>query len=248
MNLQPREKQMISFLGIVVVGFVATVWVLREVDEYHTELNNARMDQLSSHISLEEVKKKVRHPSDSSMQIYISKQGFSFEYPDELTVRLEDGWVDLNHAVAYKNTDACDFRGSGKELDALQDFHARLKVYPGTIAEAATAHNPQFAKGNLNGDGLAIKPGFVDPYAAGPYKGFAVTESVEGCGTVTYYLTLPDGRTLVATRDLVGWLADVVNPEVRAKVLQVPGIINTSENTKIFDALLKSVQLSGAVN
>jgi hypothetical protein len=169
-------------------------------------------------------------------------QNISFTYPKTLSVIQKNNIITLSHTIKFANTDACDFKGTAKTSSTLTDFHTTIQLLNMTIASSAVTIDPTMATStNINGDVLLVSPGFIDTYNAGQWNGYMVTEGVEGCGQITYYIPLSSSRTLVIQKQMIGALSDVADPTNKAKILATPGAISTELSNTIFSSLLQSL-------
>ncbi|TSC60503.1 MAG: hypothetical protein LiPW15_381 [Parcubacteria group bacterium LiPW_15] len=154
-------------------------------------------------------------------KIYVDDTyGFSFEYPEKLALSVSGGAVILSHTIPFENRDGgCDMRGDSALSKTLNDFNVSMSVVPGAV-------NPPYrADGN---------------YSSGALNGVWSYMGAEGCGQTSYYFPFPGGKTLVVTKSEVQILSNNVTPEVRARVLAVPGVISYEESKVILDQILST--------
>ena len=110
-------------------------------------------------------------------------------------------------------------RGDSVLSKTLNDFSVSMSVLPGTV-------NPPYkADGN---------------YSSGVLNGVRSYMGAEGYGQTSYYFPFPGGKTLVITKSEVQILSNNVTPEVRAKVLAVPGVISYEESKALLDQILST--------
>ena len=160
-------------------------------------------------------------------KIYVDDtHGFSFEYPEKLTLSASGGATILSHTIPFENRDGgCDMRGDSALSKTLNDFVVSISVVPGTV-------NPPY---KVDGS-----------YSSGALSGVWSYMGAEGCGQTSYYFPFPGGKTLVVTRSEVQILSNNVTPEVRAKVLAVPGVITYEESKSILDQVLSTFKFVAA--
>jgi hypothetical protein len=165
----------------------------------------------------------------------------SFSYPKEITVSDEKGSILLHHAIAHEHQDACDFKGEGVLLKELTDFHMTFEVSEVNLKGTLEKRNETFLVDQLQGNGLVIEKGFIDPVEVGAYKGFEVHSGVEGCGNITYYVPVSEKKTIVIQRALVPELAPISADAEKNK--QLPGVIQPVQEEAWVQSILKSVKV-----
>ena len=79
----------------------------------------------------------------------------------------------------------------------------------------------------------------------GNLNGYKLNSGIEGCGTYTYYLALPDEIVIIITRpyspELVkGMLTD----EWHNKYISIEGVILPEEADRIFDGILETMTIA----
>jgi hypothetical protein len=173
-------------------------------------------------------------------------QSISFTYPAALSVSQKNNVITLHHQIAYSHSDACDFKGTSGTLPNLTDFHVTIQMFNGTVASTAAVVDPSLTtndktNNNFAGDVLKLNSGFIDSYNNGVWNGYTVTEGVEGCGRITYYLPVSTSRTLVIQKQLIGELSSVSG--MRMTILALPGIISPDQNTTILNAIIQSLSV-----
>lgn len=163
--------------------------------------------------------------SASGWKVYVDDAyGFSFEYPEKLTLSASGGATVLSHAIPFENRDGgCDMKGDSVLSKTLNDFVVSISVLPGTV-------NPPY---KVDGN-----------YSSGALSGVWSYMGAEGCGQTSYYFPFPGGKTLVITKSEIQILSNNVTPEVRAKVLAVPGVISYEESKVILDQILSTFKFS----
>lgn len=149
---------------------------------------------------------------------YRSEQyGFEFKYPEKLSLSSSGEVINLSHSIPFKNRDGgCDMKGDLQISETLNDFDLSIIVASGEV-------NPPYVD---------------DGYSRGILNGKSVYMGVEGCGQTIYYFPITGNRTLVVTKTEVQILSPAVIPEVREKVLSVPGVISYEESKAILDQIL----------
>lgn len=152
-------------------------------------------------------------------KVFRNQLGFSFNYPSMLELGQNSKQATLTHTIPYKNSGSCDMRGGSGTYDTLEDFHVSFEL-----------------------QNEIVKPSYVDgELEAGILKGVLAYEGAEGCGDYKYYFPVAGGRTLVVTRASVQPLSSVVTPEIRNKLLTVPGVISQEESDNLFRQVLASL-------
>lgn len=180
----------------------------------------------------------------SSIKTFISaNKDISFKYPAILSVLQKNNIITLHHQVNYSNHDACDFRGDKPISPTLTDFNVAIQEINKSLVDTILQIDPTIATSSFSGEDVIVSPGFIDRFSAGNYPGYNITEGVEGCGMITYYLPISTSKTLVIRKDMIGALSDVIDPTVRDKTLAVPGIISPGQSDAIFSSILQSLQV-----
>ncbi|NDB59343.1 hypothetical protein EB001_12970 [bacterium] len=151
------------------------------------------------------------------------KDGYTFEYPTKLSLSTSIDGVNLTHSIPFENTDGgCDMVGNAKVSKTLVDFNVSISIVPGQI-----------------------KPPYVDgTFSGGSLKGDWVYRGAEGCGQTVYYFPISGNRTLILTKHELQVLSPVVAPDVRNKVLAVPGVISYEESNKIIEEILSTLKFT----
>lgn len=152
-----------------------------------------------------------------------TKLGYSFQYPEKLSLSISDNVVNLSHSIPFENRDGgCDMMGDAELSKTLNDFGLSIKIVSGKA-----------------------KPPYVDgTYFKGELNGEWAYMGAEGCGVSDYYFPITGDRTLIVTKSEIQILSPVVTPEVRAKVLAVPGVITYEESKIILDQILSSFKFT----
>jgi hypothetical protein len=168
-----------------------------------------------------------------------SKIGLKFRYPAPLlTVSGQEGSVSLVHSVPYRHEDFCRLEEDAY-LSVVVDFDVSLTVLPTNLPEAFRQLQSDFiASRFLKDDQIETSPGFIDCVQIGSFRGYRVTEGVEGCGFRRFYFGIDEKRTMVVTWTKVGELSAVCR--YRDEVLAVPGVIDEGQAAKLFDGVISS--------
>lgn len=196
-------------LGIIVVAIIAIVGVY--------------LINKSSQVASPIVQDTTDAKEVSGSKTYTNtKDGYSFEYPDKLTLSTI-GEVRLSHTIPFENHDGgCDMKGDSKLSTTLTDFGLSFGV--------------------VSGD---KKPSYVDGnFSAGSLNGVWAYMGAEGCGQTVYYFPISGNRTLIVTKQELQVLSPVVAPDVRNKVLAVPGVISYEESNKIIKEILSTFKFT----
>ncbi len=159
----------------------------------------------------------------SNLKTYTNtKLGYSFLYPEKLSLATSGDTVNLSHNIPFENRDGgCDMMGEAELSKTLNDFGLSIKIVPGKA-------NPPYVDGT---------------YSKGELNGKWAYMGAEGCGVSDYYFPINGDRTLIITKSEIQILSPVVTPEVRAKVLAVPGVISYEESKTILDQILSSFKI-----
>lgn len=160
----------------------------------------------------------------ANWKTYTSTQyGFEFKYPEKLSLSVSSGIVNLLHSIPFENRDdGCDMKGDAELSKTLVDFGLLIKIVPGEV-------NPPYVDGTLT---------------KGVLKGKWAYMGAEGCGETNYYFPIAENKTLIVTKTEVQILSPIVTPEVRAKVLAVPGVISYEESKILLDQILSSFKFT----
>jgi hypothetical protein len=164
------------------------------------------------------------HRETSSLKTYTSsKDGYSFQYPGKLSLLDSNGIINLSHSIAFDNYDGgCDMKGDAVLSKTLGDFNLSINIVSGVV-------NPPYVDGN---------------YSKGILNGKWSYMGVEGCGQTSYYFPISGNRTLVITKAEVQMLSNVVAPDIKAKILAVPGVISYEEAKVILDQILSTFKFT----
>jgi len=167
-----------------------------------------------------------------------------FSYPTILTVTQKNNIITLHHEINFSNHPACDFKGDAGISPTLTDFNVTMRTFNVNIALSAQTFDPSLATSSENIDGtLDLSPGAIDPFNTGEFNGYMVTEGVEGCGYVTYYLPISNSRTLVIQKEMLGAFSSVADPSQMAKILATSGVISPDQSNSLFNAIIQSLQV-----
>jgi len=183
-----------------------------------------------------------RTPTDPTISRYSNSElGISFSYPNILAASTTDGTVTVHHDIAYENTGDCDMKGIDQTFPRLTDFEMTLRVFDTGLVKTMKTQSPYIPEENFINGEVVPSPGFIDPYTAGTFKGYAIYEGAEGCGQTAYYFPLGSSRTLLVTKASIQQLSTAASPETRTAILAVPGVISPEESDKIFSSIMKSI-------
>lgn len=172
-----------------------------------------------------------------------ANQDISFKYPDIFSATQKNNIITLHHQINYANHPACDFKGDAPNSPTLTDFNVTIQEINKPLVETVEQIDPTIATTSFSGEDLVVSVGFIDRTSLGSFPGYSITSSVEGCGFITYYLPISTSRTLVIKKDMIGALADIVDPAVRQKILAVPAVISPDQSTAIFNSIMQSFQV-----
>jgi hypothetical protein len=156
-----------------------------------------------------------------------TKDGYTFSYPTKLSLKTSPDGVLLTHSIPFENTDGgCDMVGNGVISKTLGDFNVLVSLVEGQV-------NPPYVDGT---------------YTKGSLNGKWAYRGAEGCGQTVYYFPISGNRTLVITKQELQILSTIVAPDVRAKVLAVPGVIPREEAENILDRILSTFKFTSPTN
>ncbi len=156
-----------------------------------------------------------------------TKQGYSFQYPEKLSLSTEGEAVNLSHSIPFENRDGgCDMKGDAELSKTLEDFGLSIKIVLGEV-------NPPYVDGT---------------YSKGELKGEWAYMGAEGCGVTTYYFPISGNKTLLVTQNHLQLLSNNVTPDVKAKVLSVPGAISSEESEIILARILSTFKFTSTSN
>ena len=170
--------------------------------------------------------------------------GLSFQYPASLVLAETATSVELSHKIQFKNDGECNMKGDTAVYDYLTDFRAGFRMFTGSMAQAVRQFSPYMPAENFDGENLKYSPGFIDAFAAGKLKGYAIYEGVEGCGHTIYYFPVDNGRILVVENAMVQQLSGIASSDLEKQILAVPGAISRQRNAEIFNKILESVKFN----
>ena len=152
-----------------------------------------------------------------------TQYGFEFKYPEKLSLSVSGGIVNLSHTIPFENRDGgCDMKGDAELSKTLVDFGLSIKIVSGEV-------NPPYVDGT---------------YAKGELNGKWAYMGAEGCGETNYYFPMAGNKTLIITKTEVQILSPIVTPEVRAKVLAVPGVISYEDSKILLGQILSSFKFT----
>jgi hypothetical protein len=176
--------------------------------------------------------------------IYKSKNfGLEFAYPKEIVITENTKEISLNHSIPFKNY-GCDMKGDGISYDKLSDFGVSIKFYNKSLVDTAKLESSFLTSENFSGSKLVVSPGYIDSYKVGSFDGYSIYTGVEGCGYTNYYLPISNVKTLVVKRNQVQEFSGIVTPDVKEKVLAVPGVISKEKADLIFNQILTSIKFN----
>jgi len=166
----------------------------------------------------------VTEAGTSDWKTYTNKEyGFSFKYPELLTLAESKNSVTLSHSIPYENYGGCDMTGGNTLYKNLEDFRLTFEV-----------KNQQ------------IKLNYTDgQYVSGNLKGVYALEGAEGCGNVKYVFPLVDEETLVVDKGAVQALSGLSKYWNLEEILEVPDVISQEESKSIFDQILSTFEFTG---
>ncbi len=170
--------------------------------------------------------------------------GLSFQYPASLVLAETATSVELSHKIQFKNDGECNMKGDTVTYDYLTDFRAGFQVFTGSMAQAVKYFSPYMPLENFDGENLKYSPGFIDAFAAGKLKGYAIYEGAEGCGHTIYYFPADNGRVLVVENAMVQQLSGIVSSDLEKQILAVPGAISRQKNAEILHEILESIRFN----
>lgn len=155
------------------------------------------------------------------------KYGFEFKYPSLLSVKQEGGeTITLNHSIAYKHNDPCDFKGDALPLERLTDFSASFTV---------SSKNLEDTK----------QDNFVwsyDKFEVGSLVGLKGESGVEGCGRYTYLFPISDANTMVIQRAYITEFNSIIADY--QSYLALPGIVTPDQAEEFFVQILSTLKFS----
>ncbi len=153
--------------------------------------------------------------------------GYSFAYPSNLSFTKDNNMIFLTHTIPFDNYDGgCDMKGDAPLSKTLDDLHLRISISSGIVGV----------------------PSYAEDYKIGSLVGKKVYMGAEGCGKTTYYFPISGNRTLILDKTELQILSAVVAPEIRSKVLSVPGVISQQEGNKIVDKILESFYIDPIIS
>lgn len=155
-----------------------------------------------------------------------TNQGYSFQYPKKLSLSISDDTVTLSHSIPFENHDGgCDLKGDSELSKTLTDFNLSINIVSGKV-------NQSYVDGSYSGGMLNGKWSYM---------------GAEGCGQTNYYFPITGDRTLIVSKHEIQMLSPVVTPDIREKILAVPGVISYEEAKVILDQILSTFKFSVSV-
>lgn len=171
-----------------------------------------------------------------------SNSSFEFTYPSVLTAKAQEGSVSVDHAVAYKHPNVCDFKGDAPDLEQITDFSVSLKVFDSGLKETMRANEVEdFVSTHFQGDTITIEPGYIDEANIGSLRGYSIAGTFEGCGRYDYYFPLSDNKTLLVSRTIVTEFQPI-SADYQT-YLKVPGVIPPTEEESFFQLIISSFKV-----
>ncbi len=188
-------------------------------------------------------------PSDGNPggTVVTAKVPFTVVVPKTLSASETATTLTLEHSIAFKNR-FCDFKGDAPEKTRMTDFKITMRLSSKNVQGAVLEQNPSFDKTNFAGAGLRYSEGFITRSDEGDYVGYAVTESVEGCGQVEYFYPVSPTKTLVIVREMPFAFSTAADAGTRAKVLAVPGVIAPDSADLLFSSIMNSFALKAPLS
>lgn len=177
-----------------------------------------------------------------------SGTSFVFEYPSLISVKQEGETVTLNHSVAYKHPDPCDFKGDPRTplKEMISDFGISLMVFNKNLKDSIQSNESDYVAKSFDENGALIAStettGFISKFSAGSLDGFEIVKGVEGCGVYTYYFPISFSKTLFVKRPFVSELTPVGTGQYQT-YLNLPGIISPIKEKEFFVKILSSLKV-----
>lgn len=237
-----------GYMSIVLVGIIV---VLVSVIVYLVFVKNAMAPTVPESSTTQNTNTNNEVPSPSPTpntgngnenEKTFSNSSFEFTYPSVLTAKAQDGSVLVDHAVAYKHPNVCDFKGDAPDLEQITDFSVSLKVFDGGLKDAMQANEVEdFVSTHFQGDTITIEPGYIDEANIGSLRGYSIAGTFEGCGRYDYYFPLADNKTLLASRTIVTEFQPIITDY--QKYLDVPGVIPPTEEESFFRMIISSFKV-----
>lgn len=160
-----------------------------------------------------------------------SDSSFSFDYPEMISVKKEGETVTLDHSIAYKHPNPCDFKGDAPPSEKITDFNVSIKI--------VNKSPKDFIQSNEWPDWDWVSQ---NPFKFGSLSGFKVSPGVEGCGEDIYYLTISSNKTLVITQPFVTEFTGAIGDS--QSYLSLPGIIPPNQAEVFFTKIVSSLKVN----
>ena len=160
--------------------------------------------------------------SNSVIKEYFDESNrYSFSYPSFLSLTKNADVITLSHTTPFDNYDGgCDMKGDAILSKTINDLYLKIYVVPQ--------------------NSLSV-PSYAENYSAGELNGKKAYIGAEGCGRTSYYFPISGNRILVIDKSEVQILSAIVSPEVRSRLLSVPGVIPQEEGNKIVEQIIESI-------
>lgn len=156
----------------------------------------------------------------ANWKIYESKTlSLLIKYPENLTLKVNDNNVVLNHNIPYENQGACDMSSSMDHFSTLDDFNVTFSVL----------EEPNLPTGERT-------------ITIGDLKGEVILQGAEGCGDTLYYFKTPDNKTLLVKRANIQALLGIRGKFEVEEILKITGAISKEENERLFKLILSSLE------
>ncbi|MEK9175052.1 MAG: hypothetical protein AAB795_00495 [Patescibacteria group bacterium] len=180
-----------------------------------------------------------------------NKNGFKFNYPNELTLTTSDeisqttrnDIFSITHSVPFKHTDPCNMK-DWTSLDNITDFHLKGEIKDGRVENIIRDANYYGVKfdPNTNKPIIEKNSGFKE-FNTGNLSGYTYSMGVEGCGVDIYFLSLNGNKTLILQNYWIGEFAAVNNYKER-QYDNLPGIILPQKRNIFTDKILSSFEFT----
>lgn len=156
-----------------------------------------------------------------------TKNGFSFQYPSNLTLQKRKGEVRLFHTVDFEHQDPCDGRDNPPIQKKLVDFDLRIKIVNQSFQNRKWEESDQDAEVKLS-------------RANQTAEGKIVSHGYDGCGYDEYVFPFGNNRSFVMERQIIGLFSPIYADFPRAKEARaLPDLLENEE--AIIKEILESV-------
>ncbi len=164
-----------------------------------------------------------------------------FHYSAKLWVEESAKEITVHHAVPFAHPDPCDFKGDGKGLDVLTDFHVVIR------RQGANLHDllKEYFGVKFEGSVPVPEEGYIEKVEYGSLRGYRVTLQNEGCGQYEYYFPFNEKETLVVVRSFISEFIPTTFffDELRQKYEKLSGAILPSEEESLFNQVLSTLHI-----